>query len=80
MVNVKFLEAVSDEIRMVRSWGAQELFPVSSRFLKPIRFAGSLDNLFFWTICIIKCLWKNDEHVTVVPAWLYNIFIILFKV
>ena len=56
MVNVKFLEAVSDEIRMVRSWGAQELFPVSSRFLKPIRSAGSLGNLFFLTICVIKCL------------------------
>ena len=33
MVNFKFLKEASEEIRMVRSWGAQEVFPVSSRFL-----------------------------------------------
>ena len=39
---------------MVRSSGAQELFPVSSCFFKPIRFANSLDNLFFFRLFVYE--------------------------
>ena len=59
---------------MVRSWDAQELFLVSSCFLEPIRFASSLDNLFFLDYLNHNGIMKNDERTTVhriVIAFIY---------
>ena len=68
---------------MVRSWGAQELFLVSSCFLEPIRFASSLDNLFFLDYLNHNGIMKNDERTTVAShgysIYLFTYFIILFN-
>ena len=62
---------------MVRSWGAQELFLVSSCFLEPIRFASSLDNLFFLDYLNHNGVYeKNNERATVASHG-YSIYLFI---
>ena len=63
---------------MVRSWGAQELFLVSSCFLEPIRFASSLDNLFFLDYLNHNGIMKNDERTTVASHG-YSIYLFILS-